>query len=84
MIELFVSVCLITDPANCRDVRLDYSLDATSMRECVYSSQLTAARWSGDNPDWQVHRLSCTRPSQTAQADGVSRSQSQAALVTPD
>jgi hypothetical protein len=68
VIELIVSVCLISDPAHCKDVRLDYSLDAASMRECAYSSQLTAARWSGDNPRWRVNRMACARANETITA----------------
>jgi hypothetical protein len=69
MIELIVSACLISDPMHCQDVALKFSHDATSMRECVMSSQIETARWSGDHPEWHVKRMSCARPTQSAQAD---------------
>jgi hypothetical protein len=69
MIELIVIACLVSEPSRCQDVALKYSHEATSMRECAMSGQIEAARWSGDNPDWQVKRMSCVRPTQSAQAD---------------
>jgi hypothetical protein len=74
MIELIVLACLISDPSRCQDVALKYSHEATSMRECAMSSQIETARWSGDNPDWQIKRMSCVRPTQSAQADKPSQS----------
>lgn len=71
MIELIVLACLISDPNQCQSLALKYAHDATSMRECAMGGQIETARWSGDHPDWRVMKMSCVRPSQTAQADNA-------------
>jgi hypothetical protein len=69
MIELVILACLMSDPTSCQDVPLKFSHDATSMRECAMSSQIEGARWAGDHPEWQIKKMSCARPTQSAQAD---------------
>ena len=68
MIELIVSVCMISDPSHCKDVRLNFVEQNVSARECMFNGQFEIAKWSDTHPDWQVARWSCGRAGIMAKA----------------
>lgn len=59
MIELLVSVCLIDDPARCKDVRLSYLAEGLSPYQCVMSGQAEIAKWSEGHPKWRIAKWRC-------------------------
>jgi hypothetical protein len=60
MLELVVAVCMIDEPARCKDVHLALeSAGRVTAQQCFMHSQFEMARWVGENPMWQVKRWSC-------------------------
>ena len=52
MIELLLAVCLIDNPATCKNVSLTYS--ARMMR-----AEPEIAKWITEHPGWQTRRFTC-------------------------
>ena len=59
MIELVVSVCLLTDPTKCKDVSLTYSAEDMTPYQCMMMSPQEIAKWSEGHPNWFAKRWSC-------------------------
>ena len=59
MIELVVSVCLISSPDQCKDVSLIYSAESVSSLQCVMGAQPEIAKWKEAHPKWHVKRWTC-------------------------
>jgi len=59
MIELVISVCLISDPANCKDVNFTYMAEAATPNQCMLHGQSEIARWQEGHPDWRISRWKC-------------------------
>ncbi|MEQ8255734.1 MAG: hypothetical protein RLO38_02050 [Roseovarius confluentis] len=57
MIELVFVTCLLLQPAECRERELIF-YDVTLM-SCTMGAQPVLARWSAENPGWQVNRWTC-------------------------
>ena len=68
MIELIVSVCMISDPARCKDVRLNFAEQNVSAQACMFNGQLEIAKWSETHPGWQVAKWGCGRAGIMAKA----------------
>lgn len=66
MIELLVSVCLITDPQQCKDVRLSYVADGMTPRQCLMGAQPELAKWSAGHPKWRIDKWRCQKPDEVA------------------
>jgi hypothetical protein len=58
MLAIIVSVCLISDPAICRNERIPVAVSASPNR-CAMSAAPYVARWNGEHPDWRVVRWRC-------------------------
>lgn len=65
MIELLVAVCMIDEPANCKDVHLAMNGNLNA-RQCMTQGQFEMARWIGENPDWVIRRWTCKPSGQLA------------------
>ena len=50
MLELMVSVCLISDPARCKDVALTYSAENLTPMQCMMGAQPEIAKWIEAHP----------------------------------
>lgn len=59
MIELAMSVCLISEPTRCKDVSLTFNEESISVQQCAMSSIGTVAEWSAQHPQWAVARWQC-------------------------
>lgn len=70
MFEIVVAVCLLADPAKCKDVHLSYAAEGAAMtpHACMIYGQSEIAKWSEGNPNWAVKRWTCGRPSLMAKA----------------
>ena len=58
MLALFVTACLASDPANCKDykVPLDASLEPS---QCMIHAAPQVARWGSEHPDLQITKYRC-------------------------
>ena len=54
MIELLLAVCLIDNPATCKDVSLTYSAEALTPMQCVMRAEPEIAKWITEHPGWQT------------------------------
>lgn len=61
LVELVILACLLKDPARCETFHLPFE-NGMTMVQCAWQSQLTAARWAGDHPTWQIRKFSCEAP----------------------
>jgi len=59
VIELLVAVCLVSNPATCKDVSLIYAAEALTPMQCVLRAEPEIAKWIGEHPGWQTKRFSC-------------------------
>ncbi|KUO55353.1 MAG: hypothetical protein APF80_05050 [Alphaproteobacteria bacterium BRH_c36] len=66
MIELVLSVCLISAPATCKDVSLSYMGDQVTPQQCMFRGQITVAQWSAGNPQWRIAKWKCGAPQEFA------------------
>jgi hypothetical protein len=66
MIELLVSVCLISEPERCKDVSLVFDGDSVTPMQCMMGAQPEIARWIEANPKWQLKRWACQPAGQIA------------------
>ena len=61
MIELVMTVCIVTQPATCRDQRMLFDASSTPM-QCMMAAQPTIAQWGTEHPRWFVQRWKCQYP----------------------
>jgi hypothetical protein len=61
MVELVVLACLLKDPQHCEAFHLPFQQE-TQLVQCVWQSQMQAAQWSGEHPEWVIRRVSCEMP----------------------
>lgn len=66
MIEIIVAVCLIDDPARCKDVRLTFMAETYTPAQCMMFGQIEASKWLEGHPKWQLKRWSCAVAGQIA------------------
>ncbi len=59
VIELLLAVCLIDNPATCKDVSLVYSAEALTPMQCVLRAQPEIAKWIAEHPGWRTQRFTC-------------------------
>lgn len=68
MIELVLSICLVENPALCREENLQYVAESLTPLQCVMGAQPEIAKWAERHPRWQVKRWSCHAASIYAKA----------------
>jgi hypothetical protein len=56
---ILMSVCLLANPANCREERLSFSYENASFMACLVGSQQAIAEWQQSHPAWRVGRWRC-------------------------
>jgi len=61
MVELVVFACLIAQPQHCESFHIPFDREMATPT-CVWQSQINAAKWAGEHPQWIVKRLSCDMP----------------------
>lgn len=66
MLELVISVCLLSDPTRCKDVSLTYFNDGASPMQCMMKSQIEISKWAEGHPKWFAKKWSCRRAGQIA------------------
>jgi hypothetical protein len=58
IVDLILAVCLITDPASCREEHL-YFQSHGSLRACMAEAIPAMAQWAGSHPQWHIERFHC-------------------------
>lgn len=66
MIELLVSVCLVDDPARCKEVSLANADEGMSSMQCMMQAQPQIAQWIDVHPKWQLKSWTCRTAGQIA------------------
>ncbi len=66
MVELLIVACLATEPGTCREET--QILPQMTLNQCSLGSQIIAAAWVGENPEWRIRALRCTIYDQSAAA----------------
>jgi hypothetical protein len=61
MIELIVSVCVLSHPDQCQEKHLGFA-SSMSLRQCVMSAQPYLAQWINEHPQWLIVRWRCEHP----------------------
>ena len=56
---LLLSICLVAQPATCKEDRIELSYEATSPFICLRNSQSALATWQETHPEWHVARWRC-------------------------
>ena len=56
---ILMSICLLAEPARCREERLSFSFEPTSPTGCVARSQGAMAEWQLGHPRWRIVRWRC-------------------------
>lgn len=59
MLELVVSVCLLANPSQCKEVSLVYLAEGTTPMQCMMASPTEIARWSESHPKWFARKWAC-------------------------
>lgn len=68
MLELIMSVCLISDPSKCKDVHLQFTEESLTPYACVMKGQPEMAKWNEGNPNWRITKWGCGRAKSLAKA----------------
>lgn len=70
MIEIVMLVCMLADPAKCKDVHLSYVAESTNVtpQQCMMNGQVEMAKWAEGNPNWAIQRWRCGAPRAMAKA----------------
>ncbi|EAU41068.1 hypothetical protein FP2506_12414 [Fulvimarina pelagi HTCC2506] len=66
MVDLILTVCMVTNPESCREERLSFQA-RQSLAQCVMLSAPYVAQWAGDHPNWTVKRWECGWPDEREQ-----------------
>jgi hypothetical protein len=61
MVELVLLACLLKDPNHCETFRVPFGSEVTTP-QCLWQSQLQAARWSAEHPGWVIRKFTCEMP----------------------
>jgi hypothetical protein len=61
MIELVMTVCIVAQPAACRDQHMLLDNDGTPM-QCMLKAPPVIAQWGAEHPQWYVQRWKCQYP----------------------
>lgn len=59
MFELIISVCLMNDPAQCKNVHLTYMGELSSPYQCMRGGQPELVKWTVNNPGWSIRKWRC-------------------------
>ena len=59
VIELLLAVCLIDNPATCKNVSLTYLAEALTPMQCMMRAEPEIAKWITDHPGWRTRRFTC-------------------------
>ena len=56
---ILMSICLVVQPADCREERLNFSFEEANAITCMVRSQEKIAEWQERHPNYRVVRWKC-------------------------
>jgi hypothetical protein len=56
---ILMSICLLSNPSDCREERLSFSFEEANAISCVVRSQEKIAEWQQSHPDYRIDRWKC-------------------------
>lgn len=59
MIELVLAVCMVGQPAKCRDVYLNFEAESVTPQQCMMYGQMEMAKWAEEHPDYTITKWRC-------------------------
>lgn len=59
MIEIVLSVCLLANPADCKDVRMLQMAEKVTPYMCMFRGQVAAMRWAEGHPKYKIAKWKC-------------------------
>lgn len=62
VVDLVLTICLISNPASCRQERLHFE-NRGGLNNCMILAPTEIAKWSGEHPKLKVVRWKCDYPS---------------------
>lgn len=68
MIEIVLSVCLVSTPQTCKDVSLPVFAEKVTPYGCMFRGQVAAAEWINGHPRWQIKKWKCAPAQELAKA----------------
>lgn len=69
MIEIVLTVCLLSSAGQCKDVALSYvdeEQKSVTPMQCMMFGQIEASRWLEGHPQWRLAKWKCGEVRQTA------------------
>lgn len=61
MVELVLIACLLKEPQHCEEFHIPFGREMATP-QCVWQSQMQAAQWAGEHPDWLIRKVRCEMP----------------------
>lgn len=61
MLELVITVCLLADPGQCKDVTLVYTAENLTPMQCTMRAAPEIAKWAEAHPGYFAKRWTCRR-----------------------
>ena len=68
MLELILSLCLLDNPAKCREEAVTFSTESVTPLQCLMGAQPVIAQHMELRPRWACKRWSCRPAGQFAKA----------------
>ena len=62
VIDLVLTICLISDPSSCREEHLHFE-NKGNLLNCMFLAPMEIAKWSEEHPKLRVVRWRCAYPS---------------------
>jgi hypothetical protein len=62
VVDLVLTICLISNPTSCREERLHFE-NRGGLNNCMVLAPTEIAKWSGEHPKLKVVRWKCDYPS---------------------
>jgi hypothetical protein len=59
MLVFTILACLISDPAQCREVDIGLVSRVATTQQCAVKGMPLAAKWAGEHPKWVVVGYRC-------------------------
>lgn len=56
---ILISICLLSQPDNCREDRISLSYEASNPIVCLRTAQSTLAAWQAAHPEWHINSWRC-------------------------
>lgn len=56
---VIMTVCLLVNHGDCREARVEQSVDERPPIACIVEGQSTVAVWQQQHPKWEVARWKC-------------------------